>query len=1026
MSKSTRFATVLVALLGFGVAQRGIAQDATPPRPNAVKNEETCLTCHFGIEEMHPWESLTCTACHGGNGKAETRELAHVKPKKPLPNDERVLPLDWADLDYLRFKNPSNLRVLDQTCGGCHHGLCENFSRSLHGTTAGHLSDGMYECGVFPTRGSRFAMFDTKSANPVAGTAEAAGSDKKSQPSFSVLPDHLLALPAFDATKPRDQFATHYLDLAPKNCVRCHFYSTGQALRGRLGFDGDYRSEGCAGCHVVYADNGLSQSGDPTVNKFEPGHPSHHRLTSAIPTENCTHCHYGDASVGLNFRGLAQLYPGQPAGPEVKGTTSAQQNRAFYNNDPNLCPPDIHHEKGMACIDCHTVKDVMGDGALYGQMPQAIEIECSDCHGTFEQPSNLKTSRGSPIKNLVKEGASYFLVSKVTGEKHEVKQAAYIVNPRHPDYNARAAEAMTSAHGRLECYTCHAAWSPNFFGFQFERQEQFTQLDMMSGERTIGRVNTQEKVFATMRGLYLGFNSDKMIAPYLVGFSSMGSVSDAQGKTVLDQVMPVTGAGMSGMTLIHHQLHTTRKVARDCVDCHRNPVALGLGSPNANFHLARNFFFVGSSRGMDVFGIDRKKLSDSTPLANVPELGVVDIALECDPLQGFAKVAYLACASRGVDVVDLSNPGIPKEKKFLKLDDAQSVVKAADRFYVAMGKRGLAIYDVADPLDPKPLSELKLKDARDLVLEWPHLFVADYEEGLVVVDVTNSREPKVASKLSFFEQGEVGADSNLARQIAILQLPSRPSTGSALEMRSQMQILVGLACEANGFKVADVTDPTHPVPLLGYGALGGRVGRNQVGKTTVTGVAAGMHVDLGSPDGAIKTVENDYFYVTVASQNAAQGRLAVVKATNPYKPEIVGTARLSSDCRNVSLMHLFNPPFLQTYAVVTSGALLEIIDVSKSKEPMGVAQFAGMRGAVATAIETFPLDRLIDESGAPQKDISHDGSRYFTRLEVDRILKVPLDRKPIPTGPTTGEDGRGPPNPRQKPNSNPNKKQDGQ
>src|SRR6185436_20783610 len=107
---------------------------------------------------------------------------------------------------------------------------------------------------------------------------------------------------------------------------------------------------------------GLSTSGDPTINKFEPGHPSKHQLTSAIPTSNCTHCHYGDASVGLNFRGLAQLYPGQPAGPEVKGTTPAQQNRAFYIDDPNVVPPDIHHEKGMDCIDCHTVNDVMGDG----------------------------------------------------------------------------------------------------------------------------------------------------------------------------------------------------------------------------------------------------------------------------------------------------------------------------------------------------------------------------------------------------------------------------------------------------------------------------------------------------------------------------------------------------------------------------------------------------------------------------------------------------------------------------------------
>ena len=58
---------------------------------------------------MHPWQPLSCTECHGGDGTAETKELAHVKPSRPLPNDERVLPLDW-DPAYLRFRNPTDLR----------------------------------------------------------------------------------------------------------------------------------------------------------------------------------------------------------------------------------------------------------------------------------------------------------------------------------------------------------------------------------------------------------------------------------------------------------------------------------------------------------------------------------------------------------------------------------------------------------------------------------------------------------------------------------------------------------------------------------------------------------------------------------------------------------------------------------------------------------------------------------------------------------------------------------------------------
>jgi hypothetical protein len=88
---------------------------------------------------------------------------------------------------------------------------------------------------------------------------------------------------------------------------------------------------------------------------------------------------------------------------------------------------------------------------------------------------------------------------------------------------------MTSEHEKLECYTCHNGWNVDFFGFHFDRNEQFTQLDLLSGERTPGRVTTQEKVFATFNQLRLGWNHEGEIAPWLVGFSTIGSAHDAQG-----------------------------------------------------------------------------------------------------------------------------------------------------------------------------------------------------------------------------------------------------------------------------------------------------------------------------------------------------------------------------------------------------------------------------------------------------------------------------------------------------------------
>ena len=69
---------------------------------------------------------------------------------------------------------------------------------------------------------------------------------------------------------------------------------------------GDYRSSGCASCHVVYANDrdprhsgpyakfghtGKTQTADPTISKNESGHPLKHEFTSAIPTSQCMICH---------------------------------------------------------------------------------------------------------------------------------------------------------------------------------------------------------------------------------------------------------------------------------------------------------------------------------------------------------------------------------------------------------------------------------------------------------------------------------------------------------------------------------------------------------------------------------------------------------------------------------------------------------------------------------------------------------------------------------------------------------------
>ena len=53
---------------------------------------------------------------------------------------------------------------------------------------------------------------------------------------------------------------------------------------------------------------------------------------------------------------------------------------------------DIHAEKGLQCADCHYAQDSHGNGYIYGEVANAIEIGCKDCHGTADEYPNLLTS----------------------------------------------------------------------------------------------------------------------------------------------------------------------------------------------------------------------------------------------------------------------------------------------------------------------------------------------------------------------------------------------------------------------------------------------------------------------------------------------------------------------------------------------------------------------------------------------------------------------------------------------------------
>ena len=146
--------------------------------------DAACVACHGlatssssgGIENSHAWSYVACVDCHGGVGRDEadpTRRLSQDEAHVAMPVEMRVSVEDLSTpqrdqytnrylalagvellddpdtsehegLAWLRFRNPGDLRVVDNSCAvtGCHAGMGERVRRSTMATAVGKL-DGM-------------------------------------------------------------------------------------------------------------------------------------------------------------------------------------------------------------------------------------------------------------------------------------------------------------------------------------------------------------------------------------------------------------------------------------------------------------------------------------------------------------------------------------------------------------------------------------------------------------------------------------------------------------------------------------------------------------------------------------------------------------------------------------------------------------------------------------------------------------------------------------------------------------------
>jgi hypothetical protein len=576
--------------------------------------ETKCETCHASpkqeashrIEEAHPWSDLNCTDCHGGDGRAEEKNKAHVQG--PEENQElRTLAADQLDEipeDYLRFLNPGDLRVAEKGCGstnpkagdgGCHQDKVDTVSRSVMSTFVGHYNVPRYLAGLqghAAEFGSRDIVHeDFNAADAPQGAVE-----------------QIAAMRPPPDSAPREDMATlmdHYL---VKKCPTCHAYTF-----GKNDSPGNYRSSGCTSCHMVYERDGLSQSGDPTVDKDFPSHPAKHQLTTAIPEYQCEHCHYQGARIGLLFQGIREGgFEDTPPNAEPWDETQHGHGPGFYffdedtTNNVDETPPDLHFSAGMTCVDCHVGSDVHGDGWMYSTAKFQVGVRCEDCHGTvrdaIEEESDgfFHAAAGHPLKQLErKDNGSIVLVGRMDGEEHAVKQITQVLEL---ESNPNMVEAMGVHDGwshtdSLECYACHTGYRQSCFGCHVEMNDKASMTDHQTGQETKGFVQGGRD-FYSIDFYGLGMNDRGKISSICPSMQVFISYFDESGEPVFEERIRTTANGLKGFGWATNNQHTIQRVPQNCDTCHVKPDESNMEEVRHTYGFGTGEFFMPDEDGM--------------------------------------------------------------------------------------------------------------------------------------------------------------------------------------------------------------------------------------------------------------------------------------------------------------------------------------------------------------------------------------------------------------------------------------------
>ncbi|MDO9255043.1 MAG: cytochrome b N-terminal domain-containing protein [Bacteroidales bacterium] len=479
-----------------------------------------------------------CVSCHKSmSGFSDAHKPEYIGCYSCHGGDP--LTLDKAKAHSKMFPVPGNLSNASETCGnvGCHPGIVNRVNNSLMSTLSGIVSVDKWVFGE--TNDLNLASHINDLENTASG-------------------QHLRNL-----------------------CAGCHL---GNEKTKPGPAEWLERGGGCLACHLTYDKNALAtldqmkrrQKSDTALPMFHPA------LDLNITNDKCKSCHSRSGRISMNYEGWheTELKP-----ESVKGKDNYQvldDKRVFVK-----MPADIHHQKGMLCVDCHGSYELMGDGKHYAHKEDAVKVQCSDCHTSKANKQKLfaetdqETQLISWLRKFKTDGIQVILTQKgnIPLVNTVVEEQGMRLSMIKKSGNAIVlmkppAKVCTEgkAHARLSCESCHTAWAPQCIGCHNSYESQTMGFDMLK--------NT------TQKGTWIEHSTEGMAELPVLGINTTDKSRKNGIVSTFTPGMIMTidkGSFKKGEKTVFHRLyapssaHTTQREGRSCKSCHNDPLAIGYG-----------------------------------------------------------------------------------------------------------------------------------------------------------------------------------------------------------------------------------------------------------------------------------------------------------------------------------------------------------------------------------------------------------------------------------------------------------------